>query len=423
MDKVILHSDLNGFYASVECLLYPEYANVPMAVAGNPENRHGIILAKNELAKKYNIQTAETIWKAKQKCPELLLVPPHRNEYTKYSKIVNNIYNEFTDLIEPFGIDESFLDVTGVTHLFGNGKEIADKLRETVKERTGLTISVGVSFNKIFAKLGSDYKKPDATTVISKENYKEIVWPLPVTALLYVGKSVYAELQKMNVKTIGQLAALDKNILLRRFGKTGEILWEYANGFDDSPVRPFEDISAPKSVGNGMTFKRDLKTRDDIKLAVISLSEEVAFRLRRHGYKCNTVQINIKYFDFKSISRQKGVSKPTFLEHDIYESAMELVDSLGKSIKPIRTLTVTAANLIPADEAIEQLSLLDFSVDNSIKHEKREKLEDALYNIRNKYGRDSVINAGKVKNDIGITKGIVKGKEDKEELSEEDYED
>ena len=414
MDKVILHGDLNGFFASVECLLYPEYANVPMAVAGNPENRHGIILAKNEPAKKYNIQTAETIWKAKQKCPQLLLVSPHRSEYTKYSKIVNDIYNEFTDLIEPFGIDESFLDVTGVTHLFGDGKEIADKLRETVKNRTGLTISVGVSFNKVFAKLGSDYKKPDATTVISRENYKDIVWNLPVTALLYVGKSIYSELLKMNIKTIGQLAMLDKNILLHRFGKTGEMLWEYANGLDDSPVRPFEEISAPKSIGNGMTFKRDLKSRDDIKLAALSLSEEVAFRLRKHGYKCNTVQINIKYFDFKSVSRQKGVQKPTFLEHDIYDSAMELVDSLGQNIKPIRTLTVTAANLIPADEAVEQLTLLDFSEDNSIKHEKLEKLEDALYNIRSKYGRDAVINAGKVKNDIGITKGIVKGKEDEE---------
>ena len=414
MEKVILHGDLNGFFASVECLLYPEYANVPMAVAGNPENRHGIILAKNELAKKYNVQTAETIWKAKQKCPDLLLVPPHRSEYTKYSKIVNGIYNEFTDLIEPFGIDESFLDVTGVTHLFGDGKTIADKIRETVKTRTGLTISVGVSFNKIFAKLGSDYKKPDATTVITRENYKEIVWQLPVTDLLYVGKSVYSELLKMNIKTIGQLATMDKEILLRRFGKTGEMIWEYANGFDDSPVRPFEEISAPKSVGNGMTFKRDLKSRDDIKLAVISLSEEVAFRLRKHGYKCNTVQVHIKYFDFKAISRQKGIQKPTFLEHDIYEGAMELIDALEQSIKPIRTLTVTAANLVAADEAIEQLNLLDFSEDNNIKHEKREKLEDALYGIRNKYGRSAVVNAAKIKNDIGITKGIVKGKEDEE---------
>jgi Nucleotidyltransferase/DNA polymerase involved in DNA repair len=189
LERTILHCDLNGFYAAVECIFNPELRNIPMAVAGNAENRHGIILAKNELAKKYKIQTAETIWEAKKKCPGLVLVPPRHGEYTRYSKLVNDIYCEFSDRVEPFGIDESWLDVSGVTHLFGSGAEIADKIRETVKKRLGLTISVGVSFNKVFAKLGSDYKKPDATTIISRDNYRDIVWSLPASDLLYVGKA------------------------------------------------------------------------------------------------------------------------------------------------------------------------------------------------------------------------------------------
>ncbi|MEG2852280.1 MAG: DNA polymerase IV, partial [Hydrogenoanaerobacterium sp.] len=185
-ERTILHCDLNGFFASVECLLRPELRTVPMAVCGDPTMRHGIILAKNELAKKYNITTAETIWQAQRKCPQLVLVQPHHDEYYKYSCLVNEIYRRYTDLVEPFGIDESWLDITGTIHLFGDGKTVADKLREVVEHELGLTISVGVSFNKIYAKLGSDYKKPNATTVISQQNYKEIVYPLPVNSLLYV---------------------------------------------------------------------------------------------------------------------------------------------------------------------------------------------------------------------------------------------
>ncbi|MCC8169630.1 MAG: DNA polymerase IV [Oscillospiraceae bacterium] len=237
MDRTILHCDCNGFFASVECALNPKLKNVPMAVGGDPESRHGIILGKNELAKPFNIMTAETIWQAKQKCPELVIVPPHHDVYRRYSKRINDIYKQYTDLVEPFGIDESWLDVTGSRRLFGDGKTIADELRARIKEEIGLTSSECVSFNKVFAKLGSDYKKPDATTVFSRENWRELIFPLPAKDLLYVGKTTAGALSLMGINTIGELAAADKSSLEKRLGKAGTMLYTYANGLDDSPVK------------------------------------------------------------------------------------------------------------------------------------------------------------------------------------------
>ncbi len=208
-DRVILHCDCNGFYASVECALNPAYRSVPMAVCGDPESRHGVILAKNELAKAFGVQTAETIWQARRKCPELVLAPAHHKEYREFSEAVNAIYCQYTDLVEPFSIDESWLDVTGSRTLFGSGVQIANELRRRVKKETDLTISVGVSFNKIFAKLGSDYKKPDATTLITRENYRQILWPLPVGSMIYVGKVAAEKLSRAGIDTIGQLAQAD----------------------------------------------------------------------------------------------------------------------------------------------------------------------------------------------------------------------
>ncbi len=400
MDRTILHCDLNGFYASVECVLNPALADIPMAVAGDPDSRHGIILAKNELAKKYKVQTAETIWQAKKKCPGLVLVPPHHGIYNEYSKLVNNIYNRFTDLVESFGIDESWLDVTGVYNLFGSGKEIADKIRAVVKTELGLTISVGVSFNKVFAKLGSDYKKPDATTVISRENYRDIVFPLPVSDLLFVGKSARAVLSKMRITTIGELAASDKEFIKSRLGKMGEMIWEYANGLDDSPVRSFESGRDIKSVGNGMTFRRNLLGLEDIKVGVAALSDEVAFRMRKYGLKCTTVQVMIKNPDFKTISRQKKLLKPTNLAKKINDTAIEIILASWDMEKPIRSITVTAANL--ADEAYssEQLNLFDEA--DKEKNEKQQRLELAMDKIRGKYGMDSIHLARTLKNDLGI---------------------
>lgn len=388
LERIILHCDLNGFYASVECVLNPSLQFVPMAVAGDPKNRHGIILAKNELAKKYNIQTAETIWQAKKKCPELVLVPPHHSEYKKYSYLVNQIYNEFTDLVEPFGIDESWLDITGVLHLFGSGLEIADQIRNTVRARLGLTISVGVSFNKVFAKLGSDYKKPDATTLITQENYKQIAWSLPVSNLLYVGKVATETLAKLRITTIGDLANSDKTLLYRLLGKMGVMIHDYANGIDKSPVKSAFSERNVKSVGNGMTFPRDLYGLAQMKSAVFALSDEVTGRMRHCGVKATVISVVIKAPDFKCISKQKTLSIPTHLTREVAIISLDLIRSCWPEGAPIRSLTITATNLISSKEAGEQLSL--FAADSSFDKEKHEKLAVAMDHIRQKYGRGSI---------------------------------
>ena len=401
MERTILHCDCNGFFASVECLLSPGLKDVPMAVCGNPENRHGIILAKNELAKKYNIQTAETIWQAKKKCPDLVLVPPHHDEYIKYSKIINKIYESYTDKIEPFGIDESWLDVSGSVHLFGNGKNIADNLRAVIASEVGLTISVGVSFNKVFAKLGSDYKKPNATTVIDKENFEAIVFPLPVSALLYVGKASKEILSRLYIQTIGDLAKSDRNMIISKLGKTGELIHDYANGIDDSPVKGVTEERDIKSVGNGMTFKRDLLGISDITISVKTLAESVASRMRHNGVKCQTIQGTIRDPDFKTITRQKALIRPTYLAKELSSAALEIIQKSWKSRSPIRMLTITGSNLVPAENFEEQISLFD-----DTKPEKQENLETAIDKIRNKFGKGAISFGSAINNDLGISEPI-----------------
>ena len=278
-DRVILHCDLNCFFASVELLSHPDLRDIPTAVCGDPASRHGIILAKNEPAKRLGIQTAETIWQAKKKCPGLVLLPPHHGLYQEYSRRVNAIYEQYTDLVEPFGIDESWLDITGSMHLFGGDpKAIADALRRRLRQELGLTISVGVSFNKVFAKLGSDYKKPDATTVISRENWQDIVWPLPVGDLLFVGRAAGRVLHQYGVETIGQLAACSPQMLETLLGKLGLQLHEYANGLDGSPVRPAGQQEPVKSVGNGTTFPKNLTRWEEVQRGLAVLSDSVADR-------------------------------------------------------------------------------------------------------------------------------------------------
>ena len=284
-NRVILHCDMNGFFASVELLDYPELRDKPMAVCGDPESRHGIILAKNEIAKRYGIVTAETLWQARKKCPDLQTVPPHHKKYQHYSRLINEIYLQYTDMVEPFSVDESWLDVTASQKLFGNGKQIADKIRHQVKKELGLTLSAGVSFNKIFAKMGSDYKKPDATTVITQENYKNILWPLDIRDLFFVGKATADKLQGIGIHTIGQLAESDRHTVTALLGKQGNIIHDYANGLDQTPVSRFDEREDVKSIGNGSTFRRNLEGIQDIRTAVIALSDTVAVRLRQKKKK------------------------------------------------------------------------------------------------------------------------------------------
>ncbi len=395
MDRVILHCDCNSFFASVESALNPALKDVPMAVGGSVEARHGIILAKNELAKKYNVQTAETIFSAKKKCPDLVIVPPHHELYEEYSDKINAIYLEYTDLVERFGIDESWLDVTGSRTLFGSGEEIAETLRRRVREELGITISVGVSFNKAFAKLGSDYKKPDATTVISRENFKEIVYPLPVGDLLFVGRSTREALSKLRIKTIGDLAESREDAIRKLLGKSGEVIYRYARGEDDSPVDPHAHDEV-KSVGNGMTFRRDLCSEKDILCGITHLSESIAVRMRKKGVKCTVVQVTIKSPDMHSIQRQEKLSSPTNLAKDITDKAMEIIHRNWNMRNPIRMLTVTGSGMISENEAV-QLSFFDTQKD--LRHE---NLEKAIDKIRDKYGSDAVKSANIIDNDIGI---------------------
>lgn len=395
-DRVILHCDLNCFFASVELLSHPEIQNLPVAVCGDPNSRHGIILAKNDPAKKLGVQTAETIWQAKQKAPGLILLPPHHALYREYSKKINAIYGQYTDLVEPFGIDESWLDITGSMHLFGGDPQaIADAIRNRIHAEFGLTLSVGVSFNKIFAKLGSDYKKPDATTVISRENWQTIVWPLPVGDLLFVGHNAQKILAQYGIQTIGQLAACKREMLESLMGKLGGQLYEYANGLDHSPVRPQHEPEQIKSVGNGTTFPQNLTKWEEVRTGLSILSDSVAMRLRKHGLYCNGVSVTIRYADFKQFSRQKRLDSPTHLMRDIYHAATELTEFAWHAPDPIRALTVTALSLTDSDTSFEQLDLLGNHT--QAKKEKQEKLESALDAIRGKYGNHSIFlgNGGK----------------------------
>ena len=398
-DRVILHCDMNGFYASVELLERPDLDGKPVAVCGDPDSRHGIILAKNELAKAAGVITAETIWQAKKKCPDLQLVRPHRHKYTHYSRIINQIYLRYTDMVEPFSIDESWLDVTASRNLFGTGVEIADEIRRVVREETGLTLSAGVSFNKIFAKLGSDYKKPDATTEISRENFREILWPLPAGAMIFVGKSTGDKLLKAGIKTIGDIARSDVKMLTALLGKHGQMLWNYANGYDTAPVARFGESEPVKSIGNGITFRRNLVSEDDIITAVTGLSDTVATRLRHHKMKAWGVKVDIKDPSFNIISRQKQLFIPTHLAGELVRTSMELIHESWRPGAPIRMLTITAINL--CDEMTEeQISL--FASDNQ-SHEQGEKIERTMDSIRNKFGSAAITFGGVLGNDLGIS--------------------
>ncbi len=395
--RVILHCDCNSFFASVETVLNPKYKGVPMAVCGSQEDRHGIVLAKNELAKKYGIQTAETVFSAKRKCPQLVIAEPHHGEYSKFSRRVNEIYARYTDIIEPFGIDESWLDVTASQGLFGTGYEIAEKISRDVKKEIGITLSIGVSFNKVFAKLGSDYKKPDAITVINEENFRRMIYPLPVSDLLFVGRKTAVQLAAMGIRTIGELADSSPQMLSMRLGKAGELLYKYARGEDDTPVSPVREDA--KSISNGFTFRHDLVGREECRVGVDFLSEEIGTRLREKGLKCSTVQVTIKDEYLRSTQRQKPRNPPTDISSEIADTAFELLCDEWSETRPIRMITIAAVNLIKGDLA-QQISLFDNGIDG--KREKKKNAEKAVDKIRQKYGFDSIIKGAVIDSDIGI---------------------
>lgn len=383
MNRTILHVDLNNFYASVECLYRPELRNIPVAVVGDVEARHGIVLAKNYPAKAFGIKTGDVIWEARQKCSKLVTVPADFKKYLRFSRLARAIFADYTDQIEPFGVDEAWLDVTGSVHLFGTGEEIAAAIRRRFREELGLTGSVGVSWNKIFAKLGSDMKKPDATTIITPENYQNMVWPLPVGELLYVGRSTRKKLNDRAVLTIGDLANRDVKSLQHALGVWGGTLWTFANGLDASPVRNSGEESLIKSIGNSTTAMRDLKNNEDVKLIVYVLAESVASRLRAHGLKCTTVAIHVRNSDLYSFDRQIKLTEPTYVSGDIAGKAMELFVANYRWERPIRSIGVRGADLVTAASHL-QLDLFERS------KPEEEQLEKSVDGIRRRFGHYSV---------------------------------
>ncbi len=383
MTRCILHVDLNNFYASVECLYRPELANKPVAVSGDIEARHGIVLAKNQLAKKCGVTTGEAIWQAKTKCPNLVLIPPDFKKYLRFSRLARQIYGDYTDQIEPFGIDEAWLDVTGSLHLFGSGATIADEIRRRMRVELGLTVSVGVSFNKIFAKLGSDLKKPDATTIISQENFRSLVWPLPVGELLYVGRSTRRKLENRGVYTIGDLARRDLRSLVLQLGQWGETLWHFANGLDESPVRKTGETSLIKSIGNSTTAPHDLISFNDAKIILYVLSESVAARLRVHGLQCHTVALSLRDKDLFTFERQVRLSEPSSTARDISRQAIALLQENWRGNKPLRSLGVRGCDLVTEAGRL-QLDLFDEQKASAT------ALEATVDELRRRFGANAV---------------------------------
>lgn len=391
-ERVILHCDLNNFFASVSLLFNPTLRSVPVAVCGDKEQRHGIVLAKNEAAKRCGVKTAEAIFEAKAKCPELVILPPMMDKYKEYSEKAHRIYEEYTDMIEPFGIDECWLDVTGSRLLFGSGEEIADKIRREIKQKLGITVSVGVSFNKVFAKLGSDMKKPDGITVISRENFREKIWRLPISDLLFVGRKTTDRLRSCGICTIGDAAICSDEMLERLLGKNGLELKRYALGEDNSPVSRQHEKATPKSIGRSVTRQQDFKTPDEIWGMFLSLAREISDSLREQGLYAGGVQVHIRNaaLSVKEFSR----SYPDSVNGAkiIAERGMELLNEHFGFTEPLRSVGLRAINLRGYQTAIQEDIFGD-----SEKRETEEKIESSIYELRKKFGSTSITRAAEDK--------------------------
>ena len=386
--RTILHVDMNNCYASIECNLDPSLRGKAVAVGGDVENRHGIILAKNYAAKAFGVSTGEALWQAKQKCPDLVIVPPHYEEYIKYSELAHGIYREYTDLMEPYGLDECWLDVTGSSLVMGSGKKIADEIRNRVKEELGITVSVGVSFNKIFAKLGSDLKKPDAVTVIGEDSFREKVWPLPAEDMLGVGRATSGLLSSWGIHTIGELAAADPRLIQSRLGKNGLALISFANGICPSPVCS-ENFEPPvKSVGHGLTAREDLENPAEVWNMMLSLSQDIGTRLRKYGKEARGVAIDIRNSELRYRQWQCPLPQKTSSSGVIARAAFELFDRSYSWSLPVRSLTVRAISLCSSSIPTQLSFYSDFRT-----VERQEKIDTAVDDIRRRFGKYSIMPA------------------------------
>lgn len=380
--RAILHSDANCFYASCEMVLNPELRDKAVAVCGSQEERHGIVLAKSELAKKAGIKTGMTNSEAKRLCPDLIIVPPRFEYYSKFSKLLHGIYERYTDLIEPYGLDECWLDVSDSIK---SPLEIAEEIRQAVKDELGLTVSIGVSFNKVFAKLGSDLKKPDAITVINDENFKDKIWNLPCSDLLYCGKHTTEKLNDFGIYTIGQLASLPKEFLERRLGKNGIMLWEFANGLDLSPVSHMDFRAQAKSIGHGITCVSNLENNDEAKKVIIALCQDIGYKLRKSGLLARGVSLTIKNEHLLSSSFQARVDTPIWDEQSLASEAYKLLTKSYSWSFKIRALSVTAIDLVSSDTPLQTSIFFDSS-----KEEKKKRLFKAIDELNNTYGKGAL---------------------------------
>lgn len=387
-ERTILHSDMNCFYASVEMMLDPSLRGKAVAVCGSTENRHGIVLAKSELAKKAGVKTGMVNWEARQRCPDLIMVKPQYEQYLKYSELARNIYQRYTDQVEPYGMDECWLDVGGSRSVCGSGMEIAESIRQTVKEELGLTVSIGVSFNKMFAKLGSDMKKPDAITEIRKAAFKEKIWPLPASDLLFVGRAATAKLEQYGITTIGGIANADPQFLKRLLGVNGLGLWRSAAGLDDSPVMHKDFVSPIKSVGHGITCTADLENEDEVWKVMLELSQDIGHRLRIHKLKASGVQISIRSNDLGFRQYQAPLTLSTQSPSVIAHKAIQIFRDNYRWIMPVRALTVRAIKLRPKNEP-EQIDLFT----DMRQLERLDRLDDCIEDIRRRFGKRAVFQA------------------------------
>lgn len=384
-DRIILHCDFNNFFASVSLLSNPTLYDMPVAVCGSVEARHGIVLAKNEIAKKQGVKTAEAIWEAKQKCPELVTLPPDYKKYHEYSHKGREIYSRYTDLIEPFGIDECWLDVTGSTLLFGSGEQIAEKIRQDIKRELGITVSVGVSFNKIFAKLGSDMKSPDAVTVITRENFKEKVWSLPVRDLLFVGKKTAEKLNQNGIFTVEDITKCDDDMLTRLLGKAGAQLKCYALGEDNSPVTPPDDNDIPKSVGRTVTPPKDIVSRDDVWKIYIGIAEEISEILHRKNLYASTIQVHTRDTNLKTKEYSHTLNNPLNTSILIAREAIKIFENNYNWDLPLRSVGFRVTNL-KGDNVAFQTDIFGDNNDD----QKQEIIENSILNVRKKFGNQSL---------------------------------
>lgn len=413
-ERLIFHCDGNNFFASCECIDHPEWRNVPMAVAGNPKDRAGIVVAKNDLAKKAGVQTTDTVWQARNKCPEIVFAAPRHALYADVSRRVNAIYLEYTDRVEPASIDESYLDMTGAPEYFHcTPQELADRLRQRIRDEIGITISVGVSFCKFFAKMGSDYRKPDATTVLTRENYAELLYPLPVGDMLYAGRAAVSTLTRHGIYTIGDLANRTCRELESILGKGGEQLWCYAHGLDESPVRRFDEKTEAKSVSRGTTFRHDLTSMEEVKHGVAVLVDEIASVLRHDQLQGRVVAVTIKRPTLLSVSRQVTLAQPTCLYQEIRDAALQIIQShwAVSDKSPVRSITIAVTQFAAPDEVVcEQMDLFSLCEPTEAKQkeptvgrEKREKMESAIAGLRQKFGMDAVAQGlYNTQDDIGL---------------------